>query len=213
MNGDQVFDFWMEISSQKIETMNYVFTDILAGFTFNSRVLRLQAIVLLKHDVSTRKLGPSSGIRPSFLNRPIYTFPLICLGVATHRSKLFWKKKCYKLFLELSSCLCGFAVKLCWNRVYCYVHVLAEVGFCVQFLVKFATFPQPYWTKSHQILLKCKNPRSWFIDPSFLVIRPDVKRLLNLSFPVMLSPLNYHCFPIMYVVSGGVCMLCYCQLV
>ena len=28
----------------------------------------------IEHDVSTRKLGPSSGIRPSFLNRPIYTY-------------------------------------------------------------------------------------------------------------------------------------------
>ena len=28
----------------------------------------------IEHDLSTRKLGPSSGIRPSFLNRPIYTF-------------------------------------------------------------------------------------------------------------------------------------------
>ena len=28
----------------------------------------------IEHDVSTRKLGPSSGIRPSFLNRSIYTF-------------------------------------------------------------------------------------------------------------------------------------------
>ena len=27
----------------------------------------------IEHDVSTRKLGPSSGIRPSFLNRSIYT--------------------------------------------------------------------------------------------------------------------------------------------
>ena len=43
----------------------------------------------IEHDVSTRKLGPSSGIRPSFLNRSIYTFLLLCLGVATHRLKLF----------------------------------------------------------------------------------------------------------------------------
>ena len=42
----------------------------------------------IEHDVSTRKLGPSSGIRPSFLNRSIYTFLLLCLGVATHRLKL-----------------------------------------------------------------------------------------------------------------------------
>ena len=42
-------------------------------------------------------------------------FLLLCLGVATHRLKLFWKNA--KLFLEISSCLCGFAVKLCWNRV------------------------------------------------------------------------------------------------
>ena len=67
----------------------------------------------IEHDVSTRKLGPSSGIRPSFLNRSIYTFLLLCLGVAKHRLKLFWKNA--KLFLEISSCLCGFAVKLCWN--------------------------------------------------------------------------------------------------
>ena len=31
----------------------------------------------IEHDVSTRKLGPSSGIRPSFLNRSIYTFLLL----------------------------------------------------------------------------------------------------------------------------------------
>ena len=30
----------------------------------------------IEHDVSTRKLGPSSGIRPNFLNRSIYTFLL-----------------------------------------------------------------------------------------------------------------------------------------
>ena len=33
-----------------------IFTDILAGFTFNNRVLRLPAIVFIEHDVSTRKL-------------------------------------------------------------------------------------------------------------------------------------------------------------
>ena len=69
----------------------------------------------IEHDVSTWKLGPSSGIRPSFLNRPIYTFMLLCLGVATHCPKLFGKNA--DLCLEISSCLCGFAVKLCWNRV------------------------------------------------------------------------------------------------
>ena len=117
----------------------------------------------IEHDVSTRKLGPSSGIRPIFLNRPIFAFMLLCLGVATHRPKLFWKNA--ELFLETSTCLCGFAVKLCWNRVWCYVHVPAEVGFYVQFLVKFATSPQSYWTKSNQILLRC-NPWSW-LDVNF----------------------------------------------
>ena len=55
-----------------------VFTDILAGFTFNSRVLRLHRFI--EHDVSTQKLEPSSGIRPSFLNRPIkpLLFMLLC---------------------------------------------------------------------------------------------------------------------------------------
>ena len=47
-------------------------------------------------------------VRPSFLNRPIYTFMLLCLGVATHRAKIVLKKNA-KLFLEISSCLCGFA--------------------------------------------------------------------------------------------------------
>ena len=46
----------------------------------------------------------------------------------------------------------------------------AEVGFYVQFLVEFSTSPQSHWTKSNQNLLRC-NPRSWFIEPSFLVIR------------------------------------------
>ena len=59
----------------------------------------------IEHDVSTRKLGPFSGIRPSFLNRSIYTFLLLRLGVATHRLKLFWKNA--KLFLEISSCVNG----------------------------------------------------------------------------------------------------------
>ena len=45
----------------------------------------------IEHNIATRKLRPSSGIRPSFLNRPIYTFMLLCLGVARHRLKLFWK--------------------------------------------------------------------------------------------------------------------------
>ena len=66
----------------------------------------------IEHDISTRKLGPSSGIHPSFLNRPIYTFMLLCPGVATHRVKIVLKKNA-KLFLEISSCLRGFAVKLC----------------------------------------------------------------------------------------------------
>ena len=44
-------------------------------------------IRFIEHEVSTRKLGPSSGIRPRFPNRPIYTFMLLCSGVATHRPK------------------------------------------------------------------------------------------------------------------------------
>ena len=35
----------------------FFFTDILAGFTFNNRVLRFPAIVFVEHDVSTRNLG------------------------------------------------------------------------------------------------------------------------------------------------------------
>ena len=68
-----------------------VFTDILVGFSFNNRVLRLPAIVLLN---TTFRPGNSGllGICPSLLNRPIYTFMSLCLGVATHRLKLFWKK-------------------------------------------------------------------------------------------------------------------------
>ena len=40
------------------------------SFSFYNRVLRFPAIVFVEHDVSTRKLGPSSGIRPSFLTDP-----------------------------------------------------------------------------------------------------------------------------------------------
>ena len=44
-----------------------LFTDILAGFTVNNRVLRLPAIVFIEHDVSTRKLeeGPSFRVETS----------------------------------------------------------------------------------------------------------------------------------------------------
>ena len=40
---------------------------------FQNRVRLLPAIVF-QHDVSTQKLGSSSGIRPSFLNRPMVTY-------------------------------------------------------------------------------------------------------------------------------------------
>ena len=74
----------------------------------------------IEHDVSTRKLGPSSGIRPSFLNRSIYTFLLLCLGVATHRLKLFWKNA--KLFLEISS--------WCWKTKNSVVDCKASENVC-----------------------------------------------------------------------------------
>ena len=63
----------------------------------------------IEHDISTRKLGPSLGIRPSFLNRPIYTFMSGCCYALPE----IVLKKNAKLFLEICSCLCGFAVKLC----------------------------------------------------------------------------------------------------
>ena len=39
----------------------------------------------IEHGVSTRKLGPSSGISPSFLNRPIYTFMLAAMSDSIKR--------------------------------------------------------------------------------------------------------------------------------
>ena len=50
--------------SHTFEGLKAFFTDILAGFTLNNRVLRLSAIVFIEHDVSTRKLGLSSGKLP-----------------------------------------------------------------------------------------------------------------------------------------------------
>ena len=47
----------------------------------------------IEHDVSTRKLGPSSGIRPSFLNRSIYTF-LVALSRCCYASPEIVLKKC-----------------------------------------------------------------------------------------------------------------------
>ena len=75
------------------------------------------------------------------MSRCCYASPEIVLKIA-------------QLFLEISSCLCGFAVKLCWNRVLCYVHVLAEVGFYVQFLVN-KTIAGRRWT----LLLNLKPAR------------------------------------------------------
>ena len=69
-----------------------VFTDILAGFTFNNRVLRLPALIVLL----TRRFDPETraffGYTSKLSNRPIYTFMLLCLGVATYRAKIVLKK-------------------------------------------------------------------------------------------------------------------------
>ena len=46
----------------------------------------------IEHKVSTRKLGPFSGIHPGFLKSPICTFTILmvhCVGVTMHRPKLF----------------------------------------------------------------------------------------------------------------------------
>ena len=80
------------------------FTDILAGFTFNNRVLRLPTIVLLNMTFWPGNLGPSSGILLSFLNRPIYTFMLLCLGIAAHCAKIVLKKNA-NLFLVVCAVL------------------------------------------------------------------------------------------------------------
>ena len=47
----------------------------------------------IKHDVSTRKLGPSSGIRPSFLNRSILYF-FVALSRCCYASPEIVLKKC-----------------------------------------------------------------------------------------------------------------------
>ena len=78
----------------------------------------------IEHDVSTEKLGPSSGIRPSFLNRLIYTFMLLCLGVATYHTKIVLKNA--KLFLEISSCLWGD----CWKTKNSVVECKASENVC-----------------------------------------------------------------------------------
>ena len=73
----------------------------------------------------TRRFDPETraffGYMSKLSNRPIYTFMLpgyvkVLLRIVR---KLFWKNA--KLFLEISSCRCGFAVKLCWNRFHCSV--------------------------------------------------------------------------------------------
>ena len=68
---------------------------------FNNRVLRLPAIVFIEHDVSTRKLGPSSGIRPSFLNRPI--------------NVVFNKNDCWNLKTKNSVVECKASENVCEN--------------------------------------------------------------------------------------------------
>ena len=71
---------------------DWSFTDILAGFTFNNRVLRLPALIVLL----TRRFDPETraffGYTSKLSNRPIYTFMLLCLGVATYRAKIVLKK-------------------------------------------------------------------------------------------------------------------------
>ena len=67
-----------------------IFTDILAGFTFNNRVLRLPAIVLLN---TTFRPGNFFGYTSKLSNRPIYTFKLLGqLGIRTamRSSKIKW---------------------------------------------------------------------------------------------------------------------------
>ena len=58
---------------------------------FNNRVLRFPAIVLL-----TRRFDPETraffGYTSKLSNRPIYTFMLLCLGVAKYRAKIVLKK-------------------------------------------------------------------------------------------------------------------------
>ena len=82
-----VFDFFAPE-----ETIYCLFTDILAGFTFNNRVLRLPALLVLL----TRRFDPETraffGYTSKLSNRPIYTFMLLCLGVATYRAKIVLKK-------------------------------------------------------------------------------------------------------------------------
>ena len=103
-----------------------VSTDILAGFTFNNRVLRLPAIVLLNttfrpensgllrvywHDVSARKLGPSSGIPeegPSFrvetscsIKRLLEDEALCCWKTVSFYTSLSrWGKRTQKIWIS-----------------------------------------------------------------------------------------------------------------
>ena len=53
------------------------------------------------------------------------------------------------------------------GRILCTVTSKKEIRF---FSTVLLTQESSYWTKSNQILLRC-NPRPWFIEPSFLVIR------------------------------------------
>ena len=58
----------------------------------NNRVLRLPALIVLL----TRRFDPETraffGYTSKLSNRRIYTFMLLCLGVATYRAKIVLKK-------------------------------------------------------------------------------------------------------------------------
>ena len=62
------------------------------------------------------------------LSKQTHLYLYVTMSRCCYASRENCFEKNAKLFLEISSCLCGFAVRLCWNRVYCsHVHVLAEV--------------------------------------------------------------------------------------
>ena len=66
-----------EASPVDVNNTSDLFIDFLAGFAFNNRALLLLAIDFMKHDVSTRKLGPSDVLR--HLNNLLKVFLLFLL--------------------------------------------------------------------------------------------------------------------------------------
>ena len=93
-----------ELNQPCLIFLYYKTTNFRKPLIFNNRVLRLPAIVLLNTTFrpETRAFfGYTSKLsEQTHLIRPIYTFMLLCLGVATHLPNLFqvWKNAKFKTY-------------------------------------------------------------------------------------------------------------------